>query len=101
MQRYSLHHSYLNISEPGWRSAMPHMSYLTGFSLPTIGCPPHLPMVLIRNGITRIPKIWRNAGIGGIFDHPAQFTVFNLPANFSSKLEIDPLVINRPTPIGH
>src|SRR4030042_5908514 len=85
---YLFHDPYLNISESGWSGTMPHMSHLARLSLPTIRCPPHLPVISVRNGIPGIPEIGSDPGIGGILNHLAKFATFDLPANFSPKLEI-------------
>src|SRR4030042_3783786 len=80
--------------------AMPHVGHLAGFTFPAIRCPPHLPVALVCNRITRIPELWRNPCVGGVFNHIRKFPVLDLPSYFGPKLKVNPLVIDGPASIG-
>ena len=75
---------------------MRHAGGLHRFALAAIGHPPNMPVILIADGIARIPEFRSHTGIKRIFKHPAEFSVFYLARTFNTELKIQPPVIDRP-----
>ncbi len=78
---------------------MSHMGDLPRFALPAVGSSPHLPVILIRDGIAGIPELWGDSRIGRVFHHITDLSAFDLPADLCPELEVDSLVIDRPAPV--
>jgi hypothetical protein len=53
-------------------------------------------MALITNTITAVPELGRNASIGTISQHAAQFAVLDLIAYLGAELEIVTFIVYGP-----
>jgi len=96
----SLQDPYPHVSEPCRRSPVPHVSHLSGFTLTTVWCPPHLPVIPVGYGIAGIPELRGYTRVGRVFYPIPQLSLFDLPTDLGSKLKIDSLIINGPAASG-
>src|SRR5712692_1821396 len=80
--------------------AMPGAHSLHGLALPAVRRAPKRPVIELADGVARIPEFSGDAAVAGIFQHPRLLAAFDLPADFSGKLELIPAVVDRPGTVG-
>ena len=79
---------------------MARAHYLLWLALATIRRAPESPLVAGADGVERIPKLSRDAGIRWIFQHADALAVLDLPADLAAELKVVTLVVDRPGAIS-
>lgn len=86
----------LDIAEARWAGSVARTHHLLRLAFAAVRSAPERPLVTRANRIHRIPEFSCDAGVRRIFQHSAALTIFDLPPDFATELEVVPLVINRP-----
>src|SRR5579863_9207292 len=92
--------SHLDVVEARGACAVAGTDGLLGLSLAAIRNTPQHPMLAIGDGGAGIPKLGRDAAVGGIPQHADALAIFDLPGDFATELEVITLVVDGPTAIG-
>ena len=86
--------SHANVPEACRRGTLRGAPGLHRLAFAAIRCSPRDPRTLIRNGITRVPKLRGNAGVRRILEHTAALAVFHFPSDLASELEVQAMIVN-------
>src|SRR2546423_552362 len=61
---------------------------------------PEPPLGAGADGVTGVPELGRDAGVGGVLQHAAPLAVLDLVGQLGAELEIETPVVDRPAAIG-
>src|ERR1700722_2121950 len=92
--------THFDVVEARGAGAVAGADHLFGLSLAAIGNTPQHPVIAIGDGGAGIPKLRGDAAIGGVLEHASALSVFDLPGDFATELEVVALVVDGPTTIG-
>src|SRR5271156_1741842 len=89
--------SHFDVVEARGACAVAGADHLLGLSLAAIRNAPQHPVLAIRDGGAGIPKLGRDAAVGGILQHANALAVLDFPGDLAAKLEIVTFVVDGPT----
>src|SRR6202035_5393515 len=96
----SFQYSDLDVLEARRRGAVRDMRRLRRLALAAVGQPPDRPFTATGDCVVGVPELRRDAGIGRVLDQPAALAVDDFVGQLGAELEIEPLVVDAPTPGG-
>src|SRR5262245_1252440 len=91
---------YLDLAEARRACAVSGAHYLFGLSLAAVGHAPQRPVLAPGDGGARVPEFGGDTAVTRVLQHADAFAAANLPTDFAAELEVVPLVVNRPAPVG-
>src|SRR5262249_13041479 len=98
--RSSPQNSHLHVPKAGRSRAVTGSHRLSRLTFATIGRAPHNPVLIVGDGVTRVPEIRRNAGVRAVLKQATAFSLFDFPADFGTELKIEPHVVDTPGAVG-
>src|SRR5271157_1724007 len=89
-----------DLAEPRGAGAVARAHHLLGLALAAIRDAPQRPVLRPGNGRTGVPEFRGDAAVAGVLQHADALAAANLPADLAAELEVVPLVVDRPAPVG-
>src|SRR5437867_1230595 len=89
--------AHLHVPEPGRCGAMRDVRVLAGLTLSAIGQTVHPPGFRTSDAVEGSPEDGRYARVRRVAQHASEPSVLDLPGDLRPELEVQPLVVDRPT----
>src|SRR3972149_5924497 len=92
--------SYGDVAEARRGGAVSGAHGLRRLAFAAIGRAPQRPVILVADGVARIPELGGDAAVAGILQHPHLLAILDLPAQLASELKMIPAVVDGPASVG-